>query len=241
MKLIPESDNLSDYLQETEIIDFSNPEIIAVSKRLNAETIDKSGQTELMKRIYEFVRDEISHSADIGGQIVTLKASDVLKEKQGICFAKSHLLAALYRLNGIPAGFCYQKLILDDETAPVLIFHGLCGVFTSELNEIGKTDENGEISGWVRLDSRGNKASVNAQFSLNPDDEKIAFTARPEFGEEDFYTIYVNPAPEAIAALTENKTCGELWKNLPAEIYGKSNDLENGNEKDGWKNLCKRC
>lgn len=41
----------------------------------------------------------------------------------GICFAKSHLLAALLRCKSIPAGFCYQKLILDDETAPVLIYH----------------------------------------------------------------------------------------------------------------------
>lgn len=225
MKLIPESENLSDYLVETEIIDFSDPGIISVSNRLNNES---AGKTDLMKRIYEFVRDEISHSADINGQNVTLKASDVLKEKQGICFAKSHFLAALYRLNGIPAGFCYQKLILDDETAPFLIFHGLCGVYAEETNI------------WVRLDPRGNKAGIDAQFSLNPDEEKTAFIARPEFGEEDFHTVYVNPAPEVIQALTENKTREELWKNLPTAIFGKGGENDEG-KKSGWHNICERC
>ncbi len=230
MKLIAESGNLSDYLAETEIIDFSDPEIIAVSNRLNSES---AGKTDLIKRIYDFVRDDISHSADIGGQTVTLKASDVLKERHGICFAKSHLLAALYRLNGIPAGFCYQKLILDDETAPFLIFHGLCGVYAEETNT------------WIRLDPRGNKAGIDAQFSLNPANEKIAFVARPEFGEEDFHTVYVNPAPEVIQALTENKTREELWKSLPTTIFGKSSEKDgNGNDEDkknGWHDICERC
>ncbi|MBZ3934911.1 transglutaminase-like domain-containing protein [Methanimicrococcus blatticola] len=230
MKLIPESENLSDYLAETEIIDFSDSDIMAVSDRLNTQSVDK---IDLMKRIYEFVRDEISHSANISEQIVTLKASEVLKEKHGICFAKSHLLAALYRLNGIPTGFCYQKLILDDETAPFLIFHGLCGVYVKETDI------------WVRLDPRGNKAGIDARFSLNPNDEKIAFVVRPEFGEEDFHTVYPNPAPEVIQALTENKTREELWTNLPVKIYGKSSENDgNGNDgdnKSGWHNICERC
>lgn len=230
MKLIPESENVSDYLAETEIIDFSDPEIAAVSIRLNNEA---AGKTDLMKRIYDFVRDDIAHSADIGGRIVTLKASDVLKEKQGICFAKSHLLAALYRLSGIPAGFCYQKLILDDETAPFLIFHGLCGVYAEETNT------------WVRLDPRGNKAGIDARFSLNPDEERTAFVVRPEVGEEDFHTVYVNPAPEVIRALTENKTRDDLWKNLPTAVYGKSSEKDgNGTDEDkksGWHNICERC
>jgi transglutaminase-like putative cysteine protease len=212
VKLTPNSNQLSDYLQETEIIDFSNYEIQAVSEKLKSQSTD---EIDLMKRIYAFVRDEISHSVDIGGCTVTLKASDVLKEKHGICFAKSHLLAALYRLNKIPTGFCYQKLILDDEAAPILIFHGLCGVYSDTVGENG---------GWVRLDPRGNKVGVDAQFSLNPNEEKIAFIARPEFGEEDFHMIYVNPAPEVIQALMECKTREDLWKNLPMEIYGKNSD-----------------
>lgn len=209
MKVTPESENLADYLRETEIIDFSNPRIKEAADRLNRDAADRP---DLMKKIYEFVRDEIHHSANIDSQAVTLKASEVLTEKQGICFSKSHLLAALYRLSGIPTGFCYQKLIPDNETAPFLIFHGLCGIYIEETGN------------WIRLDPRGNKSGVDAQFSLEPDDEKVAFTARPEYGEEDFRTVYVNPAPEVIEALTNNKTREELWKNLPTTINGKSSD-----------------
>ena len=81
---------------------------------------------------YEYVRDMISHSADISADTVTCSASEVLKAGHGICFAKSHLLAAILRSKSVPAGFCYQKLILDDETAPVLIYHGLNGVYLRE-------------------------------------------------------------------------------------------------------------
>lgn len=36
-------------------------------------------------------------------------SSDVLFYKEGICYAKSHLLAALLRSQQIPTGFCYQR------------------------------------------------------------------------------------------------------------------------------------
>jgi Transglutaminase-like enzymes, putative cysteine proteases len=221
MKFIPDSE-ISYFLEETEIIDFSNPKIRSVSEKLNREAADK---TDLMKLIYEFVRDEISHSNDSGDMEVTLKASDVLEKGHGICFAKSHLLAALLRQNGIPAGFCYQKLILDEINNPVLIFHGLCGVYVEESDT------------WVRLDPRGNKKKVDAQFSIDPDDEKPAFFACLDHGEEDFKTIYAKPAAEVIAALTEHKTREELWENLPTKINGKSSERE----ESSWKSICERC
>ena len=37
---------------------------------------------------------------------------------------------------------------------------------------------------WIRLDARGNKAGVNAQFSLEK--EYLAFPARSDFGEKDY-------------------------------------------------------
>ena len=221
MKITPDSE-IPEFLKETKIINFSNPKIQALSDKLNENAADK---TDLMKRIYEFVRDEISHSNDSGDSEVTLSASDVLEKGHGICFAKSHLFAALLRLNGIPTGFCYQKLILSEERNPILIFHGLCGVYIEETDV------------WVRLDPRGNKNGVNAQFSLDPENEKPAFIARLERGEEDFKMIYAEPAAEVIAALTEYKTREELWENLPTAINGESSDRE----ENGWKNICDRC
>ena len=135
---------------------------------------------------------------------MTCSASEVLEEGHGICFAKSHLLAALLRSKGVPAGFCYQKLILDDDTAPVLIYHGLNGVYLKDLNK------------WVRLDARGNKPGVNAQFST--DFEQLAFPVRTEKGEIDGLVIYPNPDKNVLSHLKEGKSRKELWKNLPMEL-----------------------
>ena len=139
IKLIQYSDKIEDYLKCDNVIDFDNQ---AIARQAN--TLYKAASNELafIKAAYEFVRDKISHSADINADALWCTASQVLKAGHGICFAKSHLLAALLRCKGIPAGFCYQKIILDDDTAPILIYHGLNGVY---LNDIEK---------WIRLDAR---------------------------------------------------------------------------------------
>jgi hypothetical protein len=82
--------------------------------------------------------------------------------------------------------------------------HGLNAVYIEDLNK------------WIRLDARGNKSGVNAQFSLN--EEKLAFPIRPEKGEEDILTIFAVPDKNVIHALKENKDTEALWKNLPKEL-----------------------
>lgn len=136
--------------------------------------------------------------------MLTCSASEVLAAGHGICFAKSHLLAALLRCKSIPTGFCYQKLILDDETAPILIYHGLNGVYIKEYKM------------WIRLDARGNKEGVNAQFSLER--EQLAFPIRAEKGEEDGFVIYPNPDVKILEKFKNNKTRTELWDDLPTEL-----------------------
>ncbi|MCI8387343.1 MAG: transglutaminase domain-containing protein [Clostridiales bacterium] len=193
--------NIEEYLISSEIIDYGNAEMAALANELSAHSNDK---LEYIKAAYEYVRDNISHSADINGSVVTCTASEVQREKQGICFAKSHLLAALLRIKGIPTGFCYQRLILDDDTAPYLIIHGLNGVYLSEYSR------------WIRLDARGNKPGVDAQFSIT--DEQLAFPIRPELGEEDIFTVYPEPDKNVIKALKNNQTLAELWDDLPHEL-----------------------
>ncbi len=104
-------------------------------------------------------------------------------------------LAALLRCKSIPAGFCYQKLVLDDEADPVLIYHGLNGVYIKEYEK------------WIRLDARENKDGVNAQFSM--DKEQLTFLIRPEKGEEDCFTIYPDPDLKILESLKEI-----LWKQI---------------------------
>ncbi|MBQ8198994.1 MAG: transglutaminase domain-containing protein [Lachnospiraceae bacterium] len=193
--------NIDEYLKEDDVIDFGNENITRLADELYQEA---ASEAEYIRKAYEFVRDHISHSADINEDVLTCCASEVLKAGHGICFAKSHLLAALLRYKSIPAGFCYQKLILDDDTAPVLIYHGLNGVYINEYKK------------WIRLDARGNKEGVNAQFSL--DKEYLAFPVRPEKGEEDGFKIYPNPDKKVLERLRKYKTRTELWEDLPTEL-----------------------
>lgn len=199
------TEDIYSYLKHDDVIDHDDPSIIRLADMLYSAS---RNEEDFIKKAYEYVRDNIAHSADAGKEEVTCSASEVLNAGHGICFAKSHLLAALLRRKNIPTGFCYQKLILDDETNPVLILHGLVAVYINERRK------------WIRLDARGNKPGVDAEFSLRQ--EKLAFSIRPELGEEDGTVIFPSPNPSVIRALRENKNMADLWKDLPCK-------LENGN------------
>jgi len=206
MNVTPYLNIIDEYLKEDAVIDYTNEAVTQLADELFQKA---NNELEYIKMAYEFVRDNISHSADINEDIITCTASEVLKAGHGICFAKSHLLASLLRCKSIPAGFCYQKLILDDETAPVLIYHGLNGVYIKECKK------------WIRLDARGNKSGVNAQFSTET--EQLAFPIRPEKGEVDSFVVYPEPNVKVLEKLRENKTRTVLWDNLPTELgYGQT-------------------
>ena len=201
MKVSVFTQDISKYLKCDTVINFDHPSVSELADQLYGKS---ENETDFIRRAYEYVRDRISHSADAGEDAVTCSASEVLAAGHGICFAKSHLLAAILRGKSVPTGFCYQKLILDDETAPVLIYHGLNGVFVSEYEK------------WIRLDARGNKSGVDAQFSI--DSEQLAFPIRPEKGEVDNFVIYPDPDIEVVRTLRSHDSREELWKNLPMEL-----------------------
>ena len=201
MKATLYTEEINKYLALDKVIDYDNEAIKNLSDSLFSQAEDELAY---IKVTYEFVRDQISHSADAGEEQITCSASEVLQAGHGICFAKSHLLVALLRCKGIPSGFCYQKLILDDDTAPVLIYHGLVGVYIKELDS------------WLRLDARGNKEGVDAQFSVK--EERLAFLIRPELGEVDDYTVYPNPDEKILERLQKYETRPQLWEDLPTEL-----------------------
>lgn len=201
MKVIPYLSEINEYLCASSIIDFEDEIVKELSDVL--WNLAQS-ETEYIKIVYEYVRDSISHSADSNYDRLPCSATDVLQEGHGICFAKSHLLAALLRCKSIPAGFCYQRLILDDEKAPFLVYHGLNGVYVREYEK------------WIRLDARGNKEGVNAQFSIEK--EQLAFKIRPEIGEEDNTIVYPRPDADIIKKLKDNKTRTELCNDLPINL-----------------------
>lgn len=60
------------------------------------------------------------------------------------------------------------------------------------LNTVYVDDE----AGWLRVDARGNKEGVDAQFSL--DGERLAFAVRPECGERGFRDNHVDADPDSM-------------------------------------------
>lgn len=186
---------MNKYLRSTKYIDWETPDVLNKAKELSKNlNTDK----EIAKACFQYVRDEIKHSNDFKLNPVTVKASDVLKHKTGYCYAKSHLLAALLRANNIPSGLCYQRLTIDNDRPPFCL-HGLNAVYLKEY-------------GWYRMDSKGNKNGVNAQFC--PPKEQLAFPIITE-GECDLQGIWAEPLAEVIEVLEKYNSYHDVFQNLP--------------------------
>jgi transglutaminase-like putative cysteine protease len=186
---------MTPYLKSSEHIDWQHPLVLARAQSLAAGIGDPVA---IVRRCFVFVRDEIRHSWDYRLNPVTCRASEVLEHGTGYCYAKSHLLAALLRANGIPAGLSYQRLSRGDAGPPYCL-HGLSAVWLAEY-------------GWYRLDARGNKPGVDAQFC--PPVERLAF---PALGadEYDLPGVFAEPLPEVVAVLTTCTSVAEVYENLP--------------------------
>ncbi|MEE1281518.1 MAG: transglutaminase family protein [Acutalibacteraceae bacterium] len=184
------------FLQATEYIDY-NSEIIQ-NKAMELFN-DNMSNAEKSRIAYEFVRDEIPHSFDCNAKIITAKASDVLKYKTGICHAKANLLASLLRLQGIPTGFCFQRLTLLDDDSIGYGIHAYNAVFLENK--------------WIKLDARGNKKGVNAQFSMN--EPILAFPIRADYDECFYKGIYAYSHIPSMQMLEKAKSIQDIRENIP--------------------------
>lgn len=187
---------MHEYLAASRYIDFDHPLVSAKAAELASSTADK---TEIARRCFEFVRDQIRHSWDFKQNPVTCRASDVLLHGTGYCYAKSHLLAALLRANAIPAGLCYQRLSVGNENGPPYCLHGLNAVYLDGF-------------GWYRIDARGNKPGVAADFC--PPTEALAFAIRPPH-ECDLPGIHAEPLAVVSSTLESSQDVAEVIANLP--------------------------
>lgn len=167
------------YLGLDAVIDGDHPRVAGRGAELRRAHPDDH---EFARAAYEFVRDEVAHSFDAGDPRVSVTASETLANGVGLCFAKSHLLAALLRGQGIPTALCYQRLTDDGSTYTV---HGLVAVHLD--------------GGWHRQDPRGNTGPVDAQFSLT--EERLAWPVRPDLGERDDPRLHAAPLPSVITTL----------------------------------------
>ncbi|MCR2802798.1 transglutaminase-like domain-containing protein [Paenibacillus soyae] len=191
---------LDAYLQASDYIDFYDDQIQKV-----IASFKQDNELDRIKAAFEFVRDKISHSYDIQSNAVTRRASEVLREQHGICYAKSHLLAAILRGMEIPSGICYQRLTLYDKPEDGYCIHALNTVYIRDMNK------------WIRLDARGNKEGINAQFSVET--EKLAFPVRAEYGELDYFVNYYEPHPVVIHTLEAYSSGIEMYREgLPESL-----------------------
>ena len=192
----PTDPALQPYLAASPAIDHDHPAVADAARRLAEGAADTAA---LVQRCFEFVRDAVRHSADFRLNPVTWRASDVLQHRTGYCYAKSHLLAALLRANGVPTGLCYQRLSVGDGGQAPYCLHGLNAVHLPG-------------TGWLRLDARGNKPGVDAQFC--PPQERLAFPiVSPE--ERDLPEVWAEPLPLVLAALQRHATWDALLADLP--------------------------
>ena len=184
---------MNEYLIETPSIDYMNPHI---QKKVGELLNQSSDDLDYIKRSYMFVRDEIPHSWDIGANIVSKTASEVLINKTGICWTKSCLFAALLRANKIPSGISYQLLSIADDGSAGHMIHALNTVYLGDLKK------------WIRMDARGNDGNVKGQFSL--DNDLLAFQARSELGEIDYEDNHPDLDERLVKALAKTENLFEL-------------------------------
>lgn len=203
--MVPASSTLLDYLAITEIVDADHPTI-----KTKASSIVNPAEPDVdqARRLFVWVRDEIPHSKDIGVDVVTCRASEVLAQRTGICYAKSHLLAALLRAVGIPTGFCYQ-LLCKDPPHTGMELHGFNGIY---LKSHGK---------WICIDARGNTGSIDAQF--NTQQAQLAFPVDSSKGEKTYETIFVAPDNAVVETLRRFSSLSEMWPHLPDTLLARSN------------------
>ncbi|MEO3828639.1 transglutaminase family protein [Actinomadura sp. B10D3] len=135
-----------DYLAASEAIDIEHPIVQSIASELRT-----GDDIAYARAAFDHVRDRISHPMDTGDTRVTWRASDVLDQGTGLCFAQSHALAALLRAGGVQAGLCYQ----------------LCPRFVHGLTAALVDDR------WVRLDPRGTDVAFSAS------EDALAYPADP--------------------------------------------------------------
>lgn len=187
---------MDNYLASSDFIDWKTEIVFNKARELAAAL---ENELEIAQACFEFVRDEIQHSLDYKRNPVTCKASEVITHQTGYCFAKSHLLAALLRANRIPAALCYQRIAFGENQSSFYL-HGFNAIY---LNGFG----------WYRVDPRGNKAGMNAQFT--PPLEALLFT--PQFeGELIYAQRWIEPSPAIISLLKSSKDYLSVMERLPS-------------------------
>ncbi|WP_019634023.1 transglutaminase-like domain-containing protein [Actinomadura atramentaria] len=182
-----------DYLGADEAIDVEHPAVQALASALRT-----GDDRAYAAAAFTHVRDAVTHCLDVGDPRVPWKASDVLEQGTGFCYAKAHALVAVLRAGGVQAGLCYQRLRADDG----FVVHGLAAALVDDR--------------WVRLDPRGGPPGAHVEFAA--DSDRLVFAADGA-GETTYPTVYAAPHPAVLSALRSATDAFDLAGNgLPATL-----------------------
>lgn len=224
---IPETDDLGRYLEDTITIDWQTPAVTACARRLLSGEGDAAARVE---KLFRFVRDEIAHSFDLGPEAaerlaarpaegfppsfvrrgIACRASETLALGHGLCFAKSHLLAALLRFAGYPTGFGYVKLVYDDKPGR-FVLHGFVAVHWQPAQS------------WILLDPRGDRGRLDEAGAIASECRfaapfSLAYAPDPERGESFLPFIYKRPGKRIVDFLERVPDEKTLRRSLPDTI-----------------------
>ncbi len=197
---VPESTDLGRYLEDTITIDWQSP---ALMERASALLEGCEGPESRVRALFRFVRDDVAHALDVEPEpeTATCRASEVLREGQGLCYAKSHLLAGLLRYAGFPTGFCYARLANDDSRAG-FVLHGFNAVFWVETGS------------WLFVDASGREGASQASVRFEAP-WGLPFEVHPEVGEAFLPEILRRPAKRITDLLERAPDFASVSRNLP--------------------------
>jgi transglutaminase-like putative cysteine protease len=198
---VAEDEDLGRYLEDTITIDWQTPVVMARTKSLIEGITEPE---ERVGRIFRFVRDEIAHSLDRETELRTCRASEVLRNATGLCYAKSHLLAGLLRGAGFPTGFCYAR-VRDEAKPDGFVLHGFNAVYWSPTRS------------WSYLDARGNTDSIETECRLEPP-WSLAVSPDASRGESFLPFIYRRPGRRIIDLLERAPSFEAVRRNLPDSL-----------------------
>lgn len=154
-------------------------------------------------------------------EISALEAKDAVSGSRSaaqatdVAFGFSNVPSGVTVPSGLYAAPSQQSPSLAEKIqlppANKMVLHAVNVIFIESLNK------------WIRLDARGNKPGVDAQFSL--DHEQLAFTVHPQLGEEDSFVVYSDTPKEVAHFFEICQTAQQLKANLPSYILDDSSIL----------------
>ena len=151
-RLVPDRSGFDRYLEDTIVVDWQTPEVLAQARACASELGETATEINRIAALFDFVRDETRDALHSETNVVACSASQVLRERTGLVFARCHLLVALLRACGIPGGFGYQRLEGDGQITQlhgfVVVWETTCGAWVN-LDPFGETaDEEDSRPAW---------------------------------------------------------------------------------------------